>query len=135
MTRPADPRQHSRDLDTFDNPNERDFLIDFECPEFTCVCPLTGQPDFASFRIQYVPKDKCLEMKSLKLYFWSFRDEGHFHEAVTARILEDLVGACQPKWMRVVGTFNVRGGMRPVITVEYPELGSRPAGVPEVYPQ
>ena len=124
----------STTIDTFDNPNSSDFLIDFECPEFTCVCPLTGQPDFASFRIQYIPDQKCLEMKSLKLYFWSFRDEGHYHEAVTARILHDLVEACAPKWMRVVGTFNVRGGMRPVITVEHPELGSRPAGVPEVYP-
>ncbi len=112
----------SRSLDTFANPNVgRDYVIDFDCPEFTCVCPLTGQPDFATIRIQYIPDQKCLEMKSLKLFLWSFRDEGHFHEAVTNQILDELTTACAPRWMRVVGFFNVRGGMRPIITVEYPD--------------
>ena len=124
--------QPGRDLDTFPNPKpERDFVIDFLCPEFTCVCPLTGQPDFASFRIEYIPDEKCLEMKSLKLYFWSFRDEGHFHEAVTNQILDDLVAAASPRWMRLTGTFNVRGGMTPIVVAEHPELGATPNGVPD----
>ena len=123
--REPDPRQPDRKLDTFENPRQRDYVIDFECPEFTCVCPLTGQPDFASIHIEYIPDRTCLEMKSLKLYLWSFRDEGHFHEAVTNQILDDLVEACVPRWMRVTGTFHVRGGMRPVIKVEHPSLGSR----------
>ncbi len=109
-----------RDLETFPNPKmQRDYVIDFDCPEFTCVCPLTGQPDFARMRVEYTPHERCLEMKSLKLYFWSFRDEGHFHEAVTNQILDDLVAACTPRWMRVTGHFNVRGGIQPVITVEH----------------
>lgn len=120
----------SRALETFPNPNpERDYVIDFDCPEFTCVCPLTGQPDFARLRLQYVPDQSCLESKSLKLYLWSFRDEGHFHEAVTNRILDDLVAACSPRWLRVTGYFNVRGGMWPVITVEHPQLGATPPGL------
>ena len=110
-----------RHLETFPNPKpERDYVIDFACPEFTCVCPLTGQPDFARIRIEYIPDQTCLEMKSLKLYLWSFREEGHFHEAVTNQILDDLVAACSPRWIRVTGTFNVRGGISPVITAEHP---------------
>ncbi len=110
----------SRELDTFDNPKpDRDYVIDFQCPEFTCVCPLTGQPDFASIRIEYVAEASCLELKALKLFLWSFRDEGHFHEAVTNQILDELVAACSPRWMRVTGSFNVRGGIRPVITAEH----------------
>lgn len=110
----------NRELETFDNPKpERNYTIRMECPEFTCVCPKTGQPDFASFTIEYVPDLSCLEMKSLKLYFWSFRDEGHFHEAVTNQILDDLVAACRPRWMRLTGDFNVRGGMHPTITAEH----------------
>lgn len=121
----------SRTLETFPNPHpERDYLIDFDCPEFTCVCPITGQPDFARIRIEYVAGERCLEMKALKLYLWSFRDEGHFHEAVTNQILMDLVTACQPRWLRVTGRFHVRGGIWPVITVEHPRLGSAPPGVP-----
>ena len=109
-----------RDLQTFANPKPgRDYRIEFDCPEFTCVCPLTGQPDFASIRIEYVPDALCLELKSLKLYLWSFREQGHFHEAVTNRILDDLVAACAPRWMQIRGTFNVRGGIRPVITAEF----------------
>ncbi len=110
--------QPSQTLETFDNPNpERDYEIHFNCPEFTCVCPKTGQPDFATIDIRYVPGDTCIELKSLKLYLWSFRDEGHFHEAVTNRILDDLMAACQPRKMTVVGDFYVRGGIHTVVTV------------------
>ncbi|MGE3166690.1 MAG: preQ(1) synthase [Planctomycetota bacterium] len=117
-------------LETFPNPNSgRDYTVDFDCPEFTCVCPITGQPDFARIRIEYVPATACVEMKSLKLYLGSYRDEGHFHEAVTNRILDDLVAACAPRWMRVTAAFNVRGGIWPVITAEHPALGSAPPGV------
>ena len=108
------------DLDTFANPYPgRDYTIEMDCPEFTAVCPKTGQPDFGTIRIRYVPDEKCLELKSLKLYLWSFRDQGIFHEAVTNSILEDLVAACAPRRMTVVGDFNVRGGISTVVTVEY----------------
>lgn len=112
--------QPSKALETFENPYPaRDFSIDISCPEFTCVCPKTGQPDFATIRISYVPDQYCLELKALKLYFWSFREEGTFHEAVTNRILEDLVAACRPRRMTVTGDFNVRGGLHTVVTVNY----------------
>jgi 7-cyano-7-deazaguanine reductase len=108
------------DLDTFANPYPgRDYTIEMDCPEFTAVCPKTGQPDFGTIRIRYVPDEKCIELKSLKLYLWSFRDQGIFHEAVTNSILEDLVAACEPRRMTVVGDFNVRGGISTVVTVEY----------------
>ncbi len=114
------PTKPSKQLETFPNPNpERDYEISFDCPEFTCLCPRTGQPDFATIRIRYVPDRLCVELKSLKLYLWSFRDEGHFHEAVTNRILEDLVKVTRPRRMTVVGDFNVRGGIHTVITVSY----------------
>ena len=114
------PTQPSRELETFDNPYpERDYTIEISCPEFTCVCPKTGQPDFADIKISYVPDLQCLELKSLKVYFWSFRNEGTFHEAVTNRILEDLVAACQPRRLTVIGDFNVRGGLHTVVTAEY----------------
>jgi 7-cyano-7-deazaguanine reductase len=110
----------SRDLETFSNPKRgRNYEIHFECPEFTCVCPKTGQPDFATINIFYTPDELCVELKSLKLYLWSFRDEGHFHEDVTNRILDDLVAAVDPKWMRVEGDFNVRGGISTVIIAEH----------------
>lgn len=110
----------SKDLETFPNPNpERDYTIDFDCPEFTCVCPKTGQPDFAHIHISYVPDKKCVELKSLKLYLWSFREEGHFHEAVTNRILDDLVALVDPREMEVVGDFNVRGGIGTIVTVRH----------------
>jgi 7-cyano-7-deazaguanine reductase len=110
----------AKTLDTFENPNpERDYEIFFECPEFTCLCPKTGQPDFATLRIRYVPDQRCVELKSLKLYLWSFRDEGHFHEAVTNRILNDLVAATQPRRMTIEGDFYVRGGIRTVITAKH----------------
>ncbi len=115
----------SKELATFPNPRpERPYEISFECPEFTCVCPLTGQPDFATIRIRYIPGKTCVELKSLKLYLWSFRDEGAFHEAVTNRILDDLVAATQPREMTVVGDFTVRGGIHTVVTATY----RRPAG-------
>jgi len=102
----------SRDLETFDNPApERDYEIEFDCPEFTCLCPLTGQPDFAHFHVTYVPDRRCLELKSLKLYLWSYRDVGAFHEKVTNRILDDLVAACRPRMMEVIGDWFVRGGI------------------------
>ena len=110
----------SKQLETFPNPHpQRDFEIAMECPEFTCICPRTGQPDFATIRIRYVPAELCVELKSLKLYLWSYRDEGAFHEAVINRIFDDLVEACRPKTMTVVGDFNVRGGIHTTVTAEY----------------
>ena len=91
-----------------------------EIPEFTCLCPMTGQPDFATLSLEYIPDRKCVELKSLKLYLWSFREEGHFHEAVTNRILDDLVAATAPRKMTVVGDFMVRGGIHTVVTAEHP---------------
>ncbi len=111
----------SKQLETFPNPQpERDYEIRFECPEFTCVCPRTGQPDFATILIRYVPDRTCVELKSLKLYLWSFRDEGHFHEAVTNRILDDLLSALAPRRMTVVGDFRVRGGIHTVVEASHP---------------
>jgi len=108
-----------KELETFSNPRpERDYEISMECPEFTCVCPRTGQPDFATIRINYVPDKLCVELKSLKLYLWSYRDEGAFHEAVVNKILDDFVQACRPRKLTVVGDFNVRGGIHTVITAE-----------------
>jgi 7-cyano-7-deazaguanine reductase len=110
----------SQELETFNNPRpERDYEISMECPEFTCVCPRTGQPDFATMRIKYVPAKLCIELKSLKLYLWSYREQGTFHEAVVNKILDDLVRAIQPKSMTVVGDFNVRGGIHTVVTAEH----------------
>jgi len=108
-------------IDTFDNPQpKRDYEIRFECPEFTCLCPMTGQPDFATIRISYVPDKLCVELKSLKLYLWSFRDEGAFHEAVTNRILDDLVSALKPRRCEVVGDFLVRGGIHTIVIARHP---------------
>lgn len=114
------PSQPSRRLETFPNPRPgRDYEIHFECPEFSCVCPKTGQPDFATITIDYVPGALCVELKSLKLYLWSFRDEGHFHEAVTNQILDDLVAAIAPRSMVVEGSFNVRGGITTTVVVAH----------------
>ncbi len=110
--------QPSTDLETFPNPRpERAYEIAFECPEFTCVCPKTGQPDFATIRIRYTPAKLCVELKSLKLYLWSYRDKGAFHEAVTNQILDDLLAACSPREMHVEGDFYVRGGIHTVVRV------------------
>ena len=115
------PTQPSKKLETFPNPSpDRDYEIAFDCPEFTCVCPMTGQPDFATIRIRYTPDRLCVELKSLKLYLWSFREEGHFHEAVTNRILDDLVSLLAPRRMTVIGDFNVRGGIHTVVTATHP---------------
>jgi 7-cyano-7-deazaguanine reductase len=112
-----------RNVETFANPRpERAYQISFECPEFTCLCPKTGQPDFATIRIRYVPDRLCVELKSLKLYLWSFRQEGHFHEAVTNQILDDLVKAVGPRYMRVEGDFLVRGGIHTVVIAEHGKL-------------
>lgn len=114
----------TRDLETFPNPTpERDYEIVFECPEFTCMCPLTGQPDFATVKITYVPDKLCVELKSLKLYIWSYRDVGAFHEAVTNRILDDLVEATRPRRMTVEGDFYVRGGIRTTVRATYDAAG------------
>jgi 7-cyano-7-deazaguanine reductase len=112
------PSQPSKDLKTFPNPApDRDYEIAFDCPEFTCLCPMTGQPDFAHFAITYVPDKLCVELKSLKLYLWSFRDEGAFHEAVTNRIADDLFKLLAPRRLTVVGDFNVRGGIGTIVSV------------------
>ena len=110
----------SRTLETFSNPNpERDYEIAFEAPEFTCLCPMTGQPDFATIRIRYVPDVTCVELKSFKLYLWSYRDEGTFHEAVTNRIANDLIAALAPRYLHVEGDFLIRGGIKTVVRVEH----------------
>ena len=119
----------TKNLETFENPEKaRPYLIAFDCPEFTCLCPLTGQPDFAHLAIRYVPADVCVELKSLKLYLWSYRDEGAFHEAVTNRICDDLVAACAPRFLEITGDFKVRGGIGTIVTVRHgtlpPELAS-----------
>ena len=114
--------QPSRTLEVFSNPRKgRNYEISFECPEFTCLCPRSGQPDFATIRIAYTPADLCVELKSLKLYLWSYRNEGAFHEEVTNRILDDLLAACHPVRMRVVGDFLVRGGIHTVVTATFPD--------------
>ncbi|MEM9455725.1 MAG: preQ(1) synthase [Myxococcota bacterium] len=110
----------SKNLETFPNPSpQRPYEIRFTCPEFTCLCPRTGQPDFATIRIRYTPAERCVELKSLKLYLWSYRDEGAFHEAVTNRILDELVAAVKPRQMVVEGDFMVRGGIHTVVEVRY----------------
>jgi len=119
--------QPSKTLETFENPNTtRDFHIHMEIPEFTCLCPKTGQPDFAVVYLDYIPDQACVELKSLKLYMWSFRDEGCFHEAVTNRILDDLVAATQPKFMRVTAKFYVRGGVFTNVIAEHRKAGWQP---------
>ena len=107
-------------LELFDNPNpERDYTIRVRMPEFTCLCPKTGQPDFATLLLDYVPDSKCIELKSLKIYIWSYRDQGTFHEAVTNKILDDLSTACAPRYMRVTAQFNVRGGLYTNVVTEH----------------
>jgi len=118
----------SRDLETFPNPApERDYTIRIRVPEFTCLCPKTGQPDFAELTLEYVPDLLCVELKSLKLYVWSYRDQGAFHEAVTNQMLEDLVGATLPRFMRLTAEFNVRGGIFTTVVAEHRARGWTPA--------
>ncbi len=114
------PSAPSRELETFPNPApERDYTIRIRVPEFTCLCPKTGQPDFAELTLEYVPDRLCVELKSLKLYVWSYRDQGAFHEAVTNLMLADLVGATLPRFMRLTAEFNVRGGIFTTVVAEH----------------
>lgn len=114
----------SKNLETFVNPQlERDYIIECDCPEFTCLCPVTGQPDFAQISIAYIPDKLCVELKSLKIYLWSYRNEGAFHEKVTNQILNDLVYATNPRWMEIKSTFNARGGITTTIIATH---GKRP---------
>src|SRR5476649_2062290 len=117
----------SNQLNTFDNPSPgRDYLIHMEIPEFTCLCPLTGQPDFARLVLDYIPERKCLELKTLKLYIWSYRNQGVFHEAVTNRILDDLARATRPRFMRLSAKFYVRGGIFTTVVAEHRKKGWSP---------
>jgi 7-cyano-7-deazaguanine reductase len=117
----SEPRS---DVETFPNPNPgRDYTIRIAIPEFTCLCPKTGQPDFATLDLEYVPDRTCLELKALKLYIWSFRDRGTFHEAVINEILDTLAGACAPRFMRLTGKFNVRGGLYTTVSAELRAAG------------
>jgi len=128
----------SKSLDTFENPHPgRDYTIEIDSPEFTCLCPKTGQPDFATMSLDYIPDQLCVELKSLKLYYWSYRDEGAFHEDVTNTILNDLVKAIDPRYMRLRARFNVRGGVYTTVEVEHRKPGwngtppaRRPVGIP-----
>jgi 7-cyano-7-deazaguanine reductase len=112
--------QPSRELELFPNPQpERDYTIRINIPEFTCLCPKTGQPDFATLLLEYIPDRQCVELKSLKMYVWSFRNEGAFHEAVTNEILDDLVSATAPRFMRLTAIFNIRGGIDTTVIAEH----------------
>ena len=120
--------QPSRELETFPNPQPaRDYTIRIRVPEFTCLCPKTGQPDFAELLIEYIPDQLCVELKALKMYIWSYRDEGAFHEAVTNQILADLVAATQPRFMRLSADFNVRGGIYTTVVAEHRAEGWQPS--------
>lgn len=119
--------QPSKTLEVFDNPNtERDYVIQINLPEFSCLCPKTGQPDFATLYLEYIADKNCVELKSLKMYIWSFRDEGAFHEAVTNQILQDLVVATNPRFMRLKAVFNVRGGIYTTVVAEHQKAGWQP---------
>ncbi len=112
--------QPVKDLETFSNPvTQRDYQIHMEIPEFTCLCPKTGQPDFATLVLDYIPDKKCIELKSLKLYIWSYRDKGAFHEAVTNQILDDLIAVLKPRYIRLIARFYVRGGIFTNVTAEH----------------
>ena len=120
--------QPTKALETFPNPAaDRDFHIHMQIPEFTCLCPKTGQPDFATLILDYIPDQLCVELKSLKLYMWSYRNEGAFHEAVTNRILDDLVAATRPRFMRLTAKFYVRGGVFTNVVAEHRQMGWQPA--------
>jgi 7-cyano-7-deazaguanine reductase len=127
------PSKPSKALETFSNPAPgRDYRIHMEIPEFTCLCPKTGQPDFATLVLDYVPDKLCVELKSLKLYIWSFRDQGAFHEAVTNRILDDLVGATHPRYMRLTARFYVRGGIFTTVCAQHVKRGWETVALPEL---
>ena len=112
------PSKPSSDLETFPNPSDRDYTIRMQIPEFTCLCPKTGQPDFATLDLEFVPDQRCVELKSLKLYIWSFRDRGAFHEAVTNEIADYLTQVMDPRFLRLTARFNVRGGIYTTVVVE-----------------
>lgn len=119
--------QPSTELELFANPQtQRDYTIRIKIPEFTCLCPKTGQPDFATLHLEYIPDALCVELKSIKLYMWSFRDRGAFHEAVTNEILEHLAAACQPRFMRLTAEFYVRGGIYTTVIAEHRQSGWQP---------
>ncbi|MDH5232199.1 MAG: preQ(1) synthase [Gammaproteobacteria bacterium] len=121
------PSQASKNLETFENPNQDiDYTIRIDIPEFTCLCPKTGQPDFATIKLEYVPESACIELKSLKMYIWSYRNEGAFHEAVTNQMLQDFVKASSPRFMRVTGVFNVRGGIYTTVVAEHRDANWTP---------
>ena len=133
MARKPTPRLSNEILETFSNPQPgRDYTIRMRLPEFTCLCPKTGQPDFATLHIEYVPDRKCVELKSLKLYIWSFRNEGAFHEAVTNRMVDDLVRLMQPRFIRLTADFNVRGGIFTTVVAEQRKPGWTPATTVEL---
>src|SRR6187549_3588235 len=129
----ADMAKASKKLETFPNPKPgRDFLIHMQIPEFTCLCPKTGQPDFATLYLDYVADARCVELKSLKLYIWSFRDAGKFHEAVTNEILDDLVAATDPRFMRLTARFYVRGGIFTTVVADHAKAGWKMAALPDL---
>jgi 7-cyano-7-deazaguanine reductase len=118
------PTRPTKQLEIVPNPHpERDYEVSFDIPEFTCLCPRTGQPDFATIRVRYVPDQHLLELRSVKLYIWSYRDEGAFHEDVTNRILNDFVAVAAPRWIEVTGDFSVRGGIKTIVRATH---GKRP---------
>lgn len=122
-------------LETFSNPApDNDYTVRMRIPEFTCLCPKTGQPDFAVLRLEYVPDKLCVELKSLKLYIWHYRDQGAFHEAVTNQILTDLLTALEPRFMRLTADFNVRGGIFTTVVAEYRKPGWQPPGLVQLPP-
>jgi 7-cyano-7-deazaguanine reductase len=127
-------RSPRRELETFNNPNPgRDYSIRIRIPEFTCLCPKTGQPDFATLYFDYIPEQACVELKSLKQYVWSYRDEGAFHEAITNQILDDLVAAMAPRYARLTARFNVRGGVYTTVVAEHRAEGWIPSN-PDTLP-
>ena len=129
------PSKPSRSLESFPNPSAgRDYLIRMQVPEFTCLCPKTGQPDFATLLLDYIPDRKCVELKSLKLYIWSYRNVGAFHEAVTNRIADDLLRLLSPRFLRLTARFFVRGGIFTSVVVEHRKAGWKPAAGFELAP-
>jgi 7-cyano-7-deazaguanine reductase len=137
MTRSASPGDRNMNpekienpaeiLEVFENPNsDRDYAIRINIPEFTCLCPKTGQPDFATLNLEYIPDERCIELKSLKLYIWAFRNVGAFHEAVTNRVQDDITHALQPRFLRLTALFNVRGGIETSVITEYRAQGWTP---------
>ena len=121
------PHRRNKGIETFQNPKpDRDYVIHMKIPEFTCLCPMTGQPDFATLTLDYIADRKCVELKSLKLYIWSYRDKGAFHEAVANQILDDIVAALSPRYAQLKAQFNVRGGIFTTIQTQYRKRNWKP---------